>query len=53
MLYKLDTVDTYRCLDLFIKLDTIELCWRNRTTKLGKLSVLIGVYHDQENKNLQ
>jgi len=23
MLYKLDTVDTYRCLDLFIKLDTI------------------------------
>ena len=31
----------------------VELCWRNRTTKLGKLSVLTGVYHDQESKNLQ
>ena len=30
-----------------------ELCWRNRTTKLGKLSTIIGVYHDQEIKNLQ
>ena len=29
-----------------------ELCWRNRTSKLGKLSILIGVYHGQENKNL-
>ena len=29
-----------------------ELCWRNRTTKLGKLSTIIGVYHDQENQNL-
>ena len=30
-----------------------ELCGRNRTTKLGKLSTIIGVYHDQEIKNLQ
>ena len=31
---------------------TLELCWRNRRDKLGKLSLLIGVYHDQENQNL-
>ena len=30
-----------------------ELCWRNRISKLGKLSTIIGVYHDQENENLQ
>ena len=29
-----------------------ELCRRNRRDKLGKLSVLTGVYHDQENQNL-
>ena len=24
-----------------------ELCWRNRRDKLGKLSTITGVYHDQ------
>ena len=39
--------------DIVMEMKQFELFWKNCRTKLGKLSTIIGVYHDQEIKNLQ